>query len=492
MNDSVYFFIAYNTFGDWYYGYAYADTGTYDVGQYLYSANQDDDGGQWYYYVYSSYDFGYDTGYEGYSIADPAAYYYDNDTGHGASEFTSAFGTGGIGSESGWLTSNGDEFGVYGRSEADNDVEPSDSAYYFIAVNSGGDYYYGYTYADYGTLYIGEYIFSSVSDNDGGSWYYYVYATYDLGYETGYEGTSYVNPALAYYDNDVGYGAAGYESYTGYYGIGSEYGYLTASGEYFGQFGYFEADSASPVDTLYYFIAWNSAGDYYYGFEYDDTGTYAVGQSWSSSVTDDDGGRWSYYVYAAQDLGYDTGVEGYSVVNVALPYYDADTGTAVYVDYSVYAGHDGIGSEYGYLASSGDYFGQFGYFEADNDVSPPDSVYFFRASNTSGDYYYGYTYADTGTYLLGQSVDAPAYDNDGGLWSYYIYAAYDFGHDSNLQYYSYVDENYAYYDADTGYGVTDYDSFIGYGGLGSEHGMLTTSGEYFGLVDGYGYFEADN
>lgn len=492
MDDSVYFFTAYNTLGDYYYGYAYADTGTYDVGQYLYSSTYDNDGGQWYYHIYAVYDFDYDTGFEGYSIPSASYYYYDNDTGYGASDFTGFFGFEGIGSELGSLNSNGEQFGHYGYYEADNDPAPADSLYYFIAVNSNGDYYYGYSYADTEYYQPGQYIFSTVLDNDGGYWYYYIYDTFEYGYDTGFQGTSYVNPYFSYYDNDAGAGAATYNSYTGHYGIGSEYGYLTSSGEYFGQFGYFEADTNSSSETIYYFLAVNTNGDYYYGFHYGEDESHYVGEYIFSSVYDNDGGFWYYYVYAEEDAGYNTGNQGRSFINTLLPYYDADTDTSIDVTYSSFTGYGGIGSEYGYLPSGGEYFGQFGYFEADNYVSPSDSVYFYLALNSNGDYYYGYSYADTGTYQIGNMVEASSYDNDGGLWSYYIYLAYDFGYDTGLQYYSYVNSDIPYYDVDTGYGATDYHSFIGYGGPGSEYGYLDTSEEYFGLVDGYGYFEADN
>ncbi len=57
-----------------------------------------------------------------------------------------------------------------------------------------------------------------------------------------------------------------------YGGLGSEYGY-TSSGEYWGYYGYYEADVKSS-DTLYYFVAYNTNGDSYSGYTIADTGTY--------------------------------------------------------------------------------------------------------------------------------------------------------------------------------------------------------------------------
>ena len=139
------------------------------------------------------------------------------------------------------MSTSGEIFGYYGYYEAD--AEASDTLYYYAAYNTYGDAYYGYAIADAGTYSVGSYYYATVYDNDGGYWYYYVYASADYGAETGYEGYSWVDTNTYYYDYDTGYGDASYVAYAGTTGIGSEYGQLDASGEYFGLFGYFEADA---------------------------------------------------------------------------------------------------------------------------------------------------------------------------------------------------------------------------------------------------------
>ncbi len=231
--------IAYNTNGDFYRGHTYADTGTYHRGQYIYASVNDNDGGYWYYYVIDSYDYGFDSIYEGYSYG---YNYYDNDMGNGYLETTQYQGYDGIGSEYGY-TSDGELWGFYGYYEADF-VVISDSIYYFFALNTSGDNYYGYSYADTGTYYVGQTIYASVTDNDGGSWSYYVYDSYDYGYDSNYEGYSY---GYDYKDDDgICWDTLSSTSYAGSGGIGSEYG-STSDGESWGSYGSYEADYVSTT-----------------------------------------------------------------------------------------------------------------------------------------------------------------------------------------------------------------------------------------------------
>lgn len=246
QGDTKYYFLAVNSSGDYYYGYAYADTGTYYEGQYIASGYTfDEDGGYWYYYVYDSEDYQYQTGYEGQSYG---YLYYDSQYGSAYSSL--AIGSSGIGSEFGFVYYDSsyavyDAFGYYGYYEADYyDVAPiGDSLYYFLAMNSSGDFYYGYAYADTGTYYEGQYVYPYyLTDEDGGGWYYYVYDSYDYGYNTGYQGQSY---GYFYYDSHYGYAYSSFAA--GSFGIGSEFGYAYYDSSYttydaFGYFGYYEAD----------------------------------------------------------------------------------------------------------------------------------------------------------------------------------------------------------------------------------------------------------
>ena len=121
--------------------------------------------------------------------------------------------------------------------------------------------------------------------------------------------------------------------------------------------------ASNIVDTYYYYIAYNSSGDFYYGATVADTGSYAEGGNYWLGTYDNDGGYWQYYVYDSYDYGYDTGYDGYSAATSSY-YYDAESGT--YNSYYGYSNYGGLGSEYGYLSSgSGEYFGYYGYYEAD-------------------------------------------------------------------------------------------------------------------------------
>ncbi len=348
----------------------------------------------------------------------------------------------------------------------------SDTKYLYLALNTSGDTYYGYTYADTGSYYLGQWVSASVSDNDGGSWTYYIYESEDYGYDTGYEGYSY---GYYYYDQDSDGGYLSSTSYAGYGGIGSEYGY-TANGEYWGNHGAYEAD-VPLTDSVYYFYALNSSGDSYYGYSYAYTGTYYVGQTIYASVTDNDGGSWSYYVYDSVDFGDNSLTEG---ISTGYDYYDYDGGGG-YLSSTSYNSSGGIGSEWGYT-SDGQYWGMKGAYEADGAKS--DSIYYFYALNTNGDSYYGYSYADTGTYYEGQTIYASNYDNDGGSWSYYVYDSYDYSYDSTYDGYSY---GYDYYDYDGGGGYLSSSSSSNDGGIGSEYGR-TSDGQDWGY---YGLYEAD-
>ena len=155
--------------------------------------------------------------------------------------------------------------------------------------------------------------------------------------------------------------------------------------------------SAFVNDTLYYYWAHNSSGDYYYGYTIADTGRYSTSSDVWLGTYDNDGGYWLYDVYATANYGYNTGAEGYSAVNANYTYY-YDAGSNTLNSTTTVSNYGGIGSEWGQLTSgSHEYFGYYGLYEADQPTGF-DTLYYFWAHNSSGDWYYGYTIADTGTY----------------------------------------------------------------------------------------------
>ncbi len=191
-------------------------------------------------------------------------------------------------------------------------------------------------------------------DNDGGYWYYYVYDSYNLGYETtSQKATTPSTRAIIITTTtpaDRGFVVHGILELRWHGQL--TYGYVSGAGEYFGYYGYYEADHTDPSNSVYYYVAYNTNGDYYYGYTYEDTGTYSVGSYYNASVYDNDGGYWYYYVYDSYSLGYDTTYEGYDAVNTSYYYYDNDTGYGS-VSYASYSSYGGMGSSYGYIASSG-------------------------------------------------------------------------------------------------------------------------------------------
>ena len=372
MANLVYYY-AYNTAGgDIFYGYTFdnGSFGYYD-GYYTYGPYTNS-GGYWYVEITDVYS-GYSNAYHGYNYA---YYYYDGETGISTTPYYNSLGyysTGGIGSGYDYVDLNGNgvlESGEYfdAYHEADYVAPTANLVYYYAYNTAGGDVLYGYTFDDGSFGYYDGYSWYGPLTDSGGYWYVEITDVYS-GYSSAYNGLNYV---YYYYDGESGIGVTPYySSYGGYStgGIGTGYDYadlngngVLESGEYFDA--YHEADYVSVGDSLYYFYAYNTSEDYYFGYAIDATGAYEVDDTIWLGTYDNDGGYWQYYIYSAYDLGYVTGYDGYSTVDLSYGYFDAEGGQTYGIE--AYYNMDGIGSEYGYLSfGTEELFGYYGYYEAD-------------------------------------------------------------------------------------------------------------------------------
>nr|WP_168652943.1 MULTISPECIES: choice-of-anchor L domain-containing protein [unclassified Dolichospermum] len=165
----------------------------------------------------------------------------------------------------------------------------------------------------------------------------------------GYNGYVYVT---SYTDGDTGFGAAGYlSSGTGYYGLGSEYGYAYdangySSDPYFSQ--YYEADIQNQLFNYTYTYG---NGDSYSGYGYAAAGTYTAGQVLDGYANET--GNTGYYTIDSESAG--TTDSSYNNRVYVTSYTDGDTGYGETTNLYSYDGGSGLGSEYGYAYTADGY-----------------------------------------------------------------------------------------------------------------------------------------
>lgn len=143
LTHKAYYWAEHSSSGDFYYGYFY-DELPYTVG-YL-SPTAAEGGGVWNYYVYNYYD-GYDSTLTGYNYVTD---YYDYESGTWSVPYYFEIGT-----YSGWDPTNpissameyAEISGIYSYFDSYYEADGSNLIYYW-ALNSNGDYYYGYFYDD--------------------------------------------------------------------------------------------------------------------------------------------------------------------------------------------------------------------------------------------------------------------------------------------------------------------------------------------------------
>ena len=248
----------------------------------------------------------------------------------------------------------------------DSWVEPSyftggAEAFSYVHYLPNGDAYSGIGYVPTGTYAEGQ-ILTGYTYGDGSS------STYQIvDVVGGYDGSLIgIIDALHYYDVETN-SYANVQSYTGYFGLGSESGYAY-NADYSnndGFFGYgYEGDLTgvpSYQADLYYFAYYYPNGDAYSGYGYAPTGTFTPGQT-LTGYTHEDGYVGTYQigdVFSGYDISLANQVE-------VSHYYDAETASYTYVQ--SYTGYFGIGSEsgYAYLFDFVDESNFFGYgYEAE-------------------------------------------------------------------------------------------------------------------------------
>ena len=361
------------------------------------------------------------------------------------------------------------------------EILSSYNQYNFTYNYGNGDFYTGYVYALEGTYAAGQ-VLEGYYNETGNYGSYTIDSIASSTFESYYNNQIYVT---SYYDGDTGYGYAdNLTSYTGYSGLGSEYGYAYDSGwsssdSYFDR--YYEADILG--NQLFNYTYHYGNGDSYSGYGYAAVDTYAVGQTIDYGYNET--GNYGYYTIDSVELGNtSTGYNGYIYVT---SYYDADTGfgTAGYVNSGT--GYSGLTSEYGYAYDSNGYSSD-SYFNYSSEADILNQYYTFTYTYGNGDSYSGYGYALAGTYAAEQVLSG--YWNETGNYGSYTIDSVSAGTaDSSYNNQIYVT---SYYDGDTGYGYADnLTSYTGYSGLGSEYGYAYDSG--WSSSDSYfdRYYEAD-
>ncbi|XGV95377.1 MAG: pre-peptidase C-terminal domain-containing protein [Leptolyngbya sp. BL-A-14] len=350
---NLYYFTYYYGNGDSYQGYGYTTDTSYYSGRYIYDTATNETGNKGYYNIsslYSGYSSSYNNQVYVYS-------YYNSETSTSYTPYSGS-GSGGLGSEYGYVT-NGDSNTYYGGKYYEADLGYQYYTFSYRYDNTGqGDYYAGYGYAEYGKYTSGQYLYDSVANETGYSGYYLI--TSLANYTTG---TASLNSVYVsnYYNSETKTSYTPYSG-SGSGGLGSEYGYVTNgdSNTYYGG-KYYEADLGYQYYIFKY--SYGSGQDYYTGYGYADYGKYTASQYLNDSSANETGNYGFYQITSITN--YASGKASQNKVYVSS-YYNSENSTN-YTPYSG-SGSNGLGSEYGYLTnaqtSSNDYFGGR-YYEAD-------------------------------------------------------------------------------------------------------------------------------
>jgi hypothetical protein len=343
---------------------------------------------------------------------------------------------------------------------------PSPQVDLFIASESKtGDYYLGYVIDDQGKYSTGSGFTSGTTDQAGGNWTYYVY------------GTTATTPGQAadngyvyhtgYWDNDAQTGYAPVYSVAGTNFLGTDTDFINVNGtvlEYGG------GTYVLPDVKIDYFIASESkTGDYYLGYVIDAQGQYSKGSGFTSSTTDQAGGKWTHYVYnTASTTPNMASLNGYVY---ETGYWDADASTGYTPYYSV-AGTSFLGTDVDYIKVNGSFlkYGGGSYVVPDVKID-----YFIASESKSGDYYLGYVIDAQGQYSKGSGFTASTTDQAGGKWSYYVYATASTT--ANLASQNGYVYDTGYWDAAVSTGYAPYYAVSGTNFLGSDTDWIVQNGQ---------------
>jgi probable HAF family extracellular repeat protein len=468
--------------GDYYTGYAYAETG-YDGYQVGYTQEVTDENGLLGTYEITGAQSGSYDELIGQVFVDS---YYDQEANQ---VFTpvdagAALGTDYLGSEHAYIIQSGITDYLFGRSgDPFYEADLVAYAYDFTFTYGNGDYYTGTVYAapeyGYSTSYS-----KSVTDENGKTGAYGI-TKVTTGYDYSLAGQVYVT---SYYDQESGqtYTPVSRGTTVGTTYLGSEQDYIIQSGiptYLFGSSGgtFYEADLAAYA---YSFKFTYGNGDYYTGTVYA-APEYGYSTSYTKSITDENGKTGAYGITKVT-TGYDYSLAGQVYVT---SYYDQESDqTYIPVSRGSAAGSSYLGSEHAYIIQSGitDYlFGSSGgaFYEADLAAY----AYSFKFTYGNGDYYTGTVYAAP-EYGYSTSYTKSVTDENGKTGAYGI-TKVTTGQALSTKGQVYVS---SYYDMASGKTYTPLHSgtTVGSSYLGSERDYIIASGVsefYFGG----GYYVAD-
>ena len=236
---------------------------------------------------------------------------------------------------------------------------------------------------------------------------------------------------------------------------------------------YAAADSyylpGSTAMKIAYFQAVDSVtGDYFQGIAYDSTGRYDLGDTYS--FANNRGGTWTYRILDVRTADSTHQNPFYNGKVYDTFYYDASLGiggktNTGFVGYNYGAPADLTNfSGTNYLGSDGDYVVLNGYthrFSYNVVVPEPMKVAYFHAVDSStGDYFDGLAYDNTGRYHLNDTYTFA--NNLGGTWTYRIIDLRNADSAHQDPYYTGKVYDTFYFDASLGSGAKTNTGFIGY------------------------------
>ena len=496
-SDLYYFTYSYNGDSSKYYGYGYVNSGTYYAGETLnpYAANNQSKADGTYYISSVSKNSGSDSDVgKVYTQS-----YYDSQSNNSYTPYYrnlgSADGSNNLGSEIDYINQNGTYKG-FGADFFEANSNGADRYEFTYSYKGDSSEYYGYGYASPGKYYAGEtlnpYAANNQSQADGT---YYISNVSTNSGSAADAGKVYTQ---RYYDSQS------QKSYKPYYyslasspdgskNLGSEIDYINQNGTYKG-FGadFFEANS-NGTDRYEFTYSYKGDSSYYYGYGYANRGTYYEGETLNPYAANNQSQADGKYYIANVSKNSGSATEAGKVYTQG--YYDSQSQqfyTPYY--YNLASSPDGsknLGSEIDYINQNGTYKG-FGadFFEANSNGT--DLYYFTYSYKGDSSKYYGFGYANRGTYYAGETLNPYAANNQSGADGTYYISSVSTNSGSATEagkVYTYI-----YYDSQTQQSYTPYYYSLasvspdGSKNLGSEIDYVNRNGIYTGF--GADFFEA--
>ncbi len=486
--------------GDKIIGYAYDSNNAYTVGQSVVGGT-DAVGGHWTYTVTgittadSAHQNGaykgfvYDTSYydAGLNASFTTSYGAAASTAPAGADLTTYYsGNQGLGDAAGdVVTVNGTSYAIGSTHVLPAGVAMA-RASWEATESATGDKIEGYLYATEGTYSIGQSVTSSITDQAGGHWTYTVTGfqmadtahqssayngyVYDTSYFDAGLGTSF-NTLFGYAGSIDTTGADLTTDYSGNQGLGTGGDEVDVNGiGHSVDSGHYVLPAGVAMARVSFQATESATGVKIYGYLYASGGTYKLGDSVTSSVTDQAGGHWTYSVTGFQMADAAHQNAAYNGYVYDTSYFDAGLGTSFNTMFGYagsidttgadltadYSGNQGLGSGGDVVVVNGT-----GHAIDSGHYVLPAGIAMARASweateSATGDKIEGYLYATEGTYSIGQSITSSSADQAGGHWTYTVTGLQmaDTAHQSSA-YNGYVYDT-SYYDGDLNASFTTY------------------------------------